>query len=89
MSNPDVHAISISYIDAVLGADSPYPLFPSASSTPCFLARILQSECMNFFHSTHSAAVSPPCLRAVPFFLFSNLAPSRIGMRVRGQIVCL
>lgn len=34
LSNPDAHAISIRYIDAVLGADSPYPLSPSASSTP-------------------------------------------------------
>ena len=32
--NPNVHSISIHYIDPVLEADSPYPLFPSASSTP-------------------------------------------------------
>jgi hypothetical protein len=34
LSNPNVHSISIHYIDPVLEADSPYPLFPSASSTP-------------------------------------------------------
>ena len=34
LNDPDVYTIGISYNDAVLGADSPYPLSPSASSTP-------------------------------------------------------
>jgi hypothetical protein len=37
LNDPDVYTIGISYIDAVLGADSPYPLYPSASSTPFLL----------------------------------------------------
>jgi len=69
LNHPDAHASSINYVDAVLGADSPYPLSPSSSSTPCVLARIMHSECTNFFHLTNGAATFPPLLQAVPFFL--------------------
>ena len=34
LNDPDVCTIGISYNDAVLEAGSPYPLIPSASSTP-------------------------------------------------------
>ena len=69
LNYPDVYIIGISYNDAVLGADSPYPLSPSSSGTPCVLARIMHSECTNFFHLTNGAATFPPFLQAVPFFL--------------------
>ena len=74
LSNPDDLAISISYIDAVLGADPSYPLFPYASSIPRFLARIMHSECMNFFHWTHGAAILPPYLWLCRSFYFSRIA---------------
>jgi len=47
LSDPDVFASSKRDNDAVLGADTPHPLFPSASSTPCLLARVIHSERMN------------------------------------------
>ena len=49
LNDPVVHAKSLKCNNAVLGVDSPHHLFPSASSTPCFLARIMHSERMNFF----------------------------------------
>jgi len=75
LNDPDVFASSKRDNDAVLGSDTPYPLFPSASSTPCVLARIMHTECMNFFHLTNGAATFTPCLKAVPFFLSSNTLP--------------
>ena len=84
LNNPDAHASSINYVDAVLGADSPYPLSPSSSSTPfpLYIHGVLSqgraSSSLGYWKVNNGLAVTMICLVTVvaAFGFYFFVSPS-------------